>query len=152
MNCAIIYYSQSGKTKKIAEMLKKKYGADMYFVTPNKEYGGYISSVVKVGAEKIKKEKVDSKIIPVKAEKYDVIFIGFPVWYGSMPPFFREYVLSCKIIGKTVIPFVTASAGGKASSLKAVKQSCPNCEIRDYFFSSSINKEDPEKWVEALIL
>ena len=72
--------------------------------------------------------------------EYDVIFIGFPVWYSTAPQFVQEYIRACKLSGKHVIPFVTAGANGKDNSYKMVKDLLPDCNITDYFYTSNVKK------------
>lgn len=150
MKSAVIYYSRSGVTKEIAEKVKKTFGSDMYFVEPEKTYGGYLSAVLRNGVEKLRKKA--AKVITPVADfsKYDVIFVGFPVWYGTMPDFMQEYIGKCKITGKKVIPFATAGANGKDSSLATVKQLFAGCEVSDYFYTAKPKDCSADEWLKGL--
>ena len=57
MKCAVIYYSKTGVTKRIADLVQKQFNADIYLVEPEKAYGGFLSSVARVVGEKISKKK-----------------------------------------------------------------------------------------------
>lgn len=147
---AVIYYSRSGVTKKIADRIHEKFGSDMYLVEPEKAYGNYLSAVIRYGGER-------KKTVPVKTEvadfsPYDVVFIGFPVWYGTMPNFLQEYVKKADLAGKRVIPFVTAGANGKESSLKTVKELLPDSNITDYFYAKHSQLGNADAWMEGLKL
>jgi len=150
MKSAIIYYSRSGITKEIAEKLKDTFCSDLYFVEPEKAYGSYLSAVLRNGTEKLRKKA--SKVVTSVSDfsGYDVIFIGFPVWYGTMPDFMQEFIKKCGIKGKTVIPFATAGANGKESSLETVKQLFPDCTVSDYFYTTKPKNGDTDVWLKGL--
>lgn len=150
MKSAIVYYSRSGVTKEIAEKIRDTFGSDLYFVEPKKAYGGYLSAVLRNGAEKLRKKAAQVTTPVVNLSDYDVIFVGFPVWYGTMPDFMQEYVKKCGVKGKTVIPFATAGANGKESSLATVKQLFPDCTVSDYFYTTKPKSGDSDAWIQAL--
>lgn len=152
MKSAVVYYSKSGTTKKLADKIAETLGADVFPVEPEKAYGSYFSAVVRAGAERISGNTPAYKTEPVDFSDYDVIFIGFPVWYSTLPQFFQSYLSACGISGKHVIPFATAGSGGKESSLKALTALLPDCEITDFFFATLRNPSDPDSWLAGLEL
>jgi len=150
MKTAIVYYSRSGVTKGIAGKIKDAFSSDLYFVEPEKAYGSYLSAVIRNGKEKLSKNtaKVVSPIIDFSS--YDVIFVGFPVWYGTMPDFMQEYLKKCEIKGKRIIPFATAHANGKSSSLATVTSLFPDCAVSDYFYTTKPKNGDVDAWLKGL--
>lgn len=150
MNTAIIYYSRGGKTESIAKKIQVKTNGDLIKIEPNKQYGSYLGSVVSVAKEKIQGNMVKPTNEINDFSKYDVIFIGFPVWYHTMPTFVQDYLSKCNLKGKRVIPFVTASANGKESSLKTIKTLLPDSNITNYFFTSALKKEDEDAWLNSI--
>ena len=82
--------------------------------------------------------------------KYDVIFIGFPVWYHTMSTFVQDYVSKCNLKSKRVIPFLTANVNGKESLLKAAKILISNFNITDRH-TSSLKKEDEDAWLNSIV-
>lgn len=151
MKSVVIYYSRSGKTKKIAEMLKDAFHAKQVFVEPEKAYGGYLSAVLRNGKEKMTKNAAKVVTRTSDFSDCDVVFVGFPVWYGTMPDFMQAYLKKCGIKGKKVIPFATAGANGKDSSLATVKELFPDCEVSDYFYTTKPGNGDAESWVKGLV-
>ena len=151
--CAVIYYSQSGVTKQVAEVIKAKANADMYFVEPEKEYTGYIASIIRVGKEKLTRRPAKLKTEVADFASYDAIFIGFPVWYGTVPPFFQEYLKQCDLKGKRIIPFATTIKTGKDASLATLKEILPEADIdtANYYFASKSSKPDVNQWLDDLM-
>lgn len=151
MKAAVIYYSRSGVTKRIAEKVQKKFDADMYFVEPEKAYGNNASAVVRVIGEKASKNDPVLKTKIADFSAYDTVFIGFPIWAGSLPQFLQEYISKANLDGKRVIPFATAGANGKERSLKLLKELLPKSDITDYFYTSMMKGADADAWLERIV-
>ena len=150
MKAAVVYYSRSGITKKIAEKVQAKFGADMFFVEPEKAYKGFASSIIRVIREKTGKKKPAAKTPAADFSAYDTVFIGFPVWAATIPDFLQEYIRQADLSGKRVIPFATAGNNGKEESLTALKALLPDSEITDYFYTSMTDKADADAWLEGI--
>lgn len=150
MKSAVVYYSNSGQTKQIATAIGFRFKADLYFVEPEQEYGGFVSSVYKVIRDHSKKVTSKPKTKMSDFSQYDTIFLGFPVWAGSMPEFLQLYVKKANWKGKRVIPFVTAAGTGKESALACVEQLLPDSEVTDYFYRSNIQKMNAENWMDEI--
>ena len=150
MKAAVIYYSKSGTTERIAKKIQNRIDADLYFIEPDKRYGGYLSSVISVAGEKLMQKPAKPKTAAADFSEYDVIFIGFPVWYSTAPQFVQDYIKACKLSGKRIIPFATAGANGKDSSCKTVKELLPGCNITDYFFTSKVKEADADAWLDGI--
>ena len=150
MKAAVIYYSRSGITKKIAEKVQARFSADMYFVEPEKAYGNMASAILRVIREKAGKKTPAVKTETADFSAYDTVFIGFPVWAATMPDFFREYLSRADLAGKRIIPFVTAGNNGRESSLQTLKNLLPGSEITDYFYTSMKEKADEDAWLEGI--
>ena len=90
----------------------------------------------------------------VDVKKYDVIFIGGPVWWGTYPQvmftFFNKYDLS----GKTIIPFTTHEGSGLGSCVDDVKKAYPKSNVTNgfsiYGHDVRTGKERVEKWLKKL--
>lgn len=151
MKSAIIYYSRSGVTKGIVDKLQKKFGSDVYSVEPEKKYGNYLSAVIRYAGER-KENAVPVKTKVADFSSYDVIFVGFPVWYGTVPSFLQDYIRQAHISGKRIIPFATAGANGKAGSLKTIKELLPDCNVTDYFYATHSQLKNADAWIDGLKL
>ena len=150
MKAAVIYYSRSGVTKKIAEKVRDRFQADMYFVEPEKAYGNYASAVARVIGEKASKKDPVLKTKVSDFSAYDTVFIGFPVWASTIPQFLQEHISKAGLQGKRVIPFATAGANGKESSLKRLKEILPDSTVTGYFYTSMVKKADADVWLNSI--
>lgn len=101
----VLFYSQTGTTKTVAEELQKQLGADI---------------------ESIEADK------PIKSNlsKYDVIFLGYPIWSGTYATPMATVIKSNDFAGKTIVPFCTFGSGGLNTSSDALKQALPKATIK----------------------
>jgi len=106
----VIYYSLSGNTREIALIIKEKTNADIYEIKTENEYPGspmiYITAKKQINPKNYPKLKDDN--IP-DINKYDLIFIGGPVWWYTIPAPILSFLSQTDFKGKTVVPFATHS-------------------------------------------
>ncbi len=150
MKCAVVYYSNSGKTKRIAEAVGRRFGAELLFVEPERPYGGFLSAVARVVREHKDPEDPRPKLARADLSSYDLIFLGFPVWAGTMPRFLQAFVRNCAPCGKVVIPFATAMGTGRDSALAAVRALLPDCEVADSLYTNLREKPNVDAWLEGI--
>ncbi len=126
----VLYYSQTGNTKAVAEEIANKLGADIEEITMVEPYDGDFQATIE-RCLKERKQGVIPAIHPVKADltNYDIIFLGFPVWFGTYAPPVQKFLLGADLSGKKIVPFCTFGSGGLESSLNDLKQAAPNSEI-----------------------
>ena len=121
----VVYYSWSnGNTKKIAEQLANKTGADIARIETAEPYSGSHEDVVEQG-----KREVEAGFMPrinpisVNLADYDVIAIGTPTWWYTMAPAVLTFLTTNDFTGKTVIPFMT-NGGWPGHVIKDMKDKC----------------------------
>ncbi len=132
-NILVAYFSWSGNVQQMARWIAEETSGDIFRIVPEESYGEEFNSC----ADRAKNE-LDNGIRPAisehiekeKMEKYDVIYIGFPVWWYDLPmsvwTFLEEYDLS----GKTIIPFFSHNGSSNgAGSLDTISRLAPNSEI-----------------------
>jgi len=126
----VAYYSWSGNTREIASQIQKATGGDIVEIQPVVPYSSDYDTVTKQAKQEIEsgyKPALKTKIDNINS--YDVVFIGSPIWWGTIAPpvatFLSEYDLS----GKTVVPFVTHGGGGQGRSFDDIAKLCPQSTI-----------------------
>ena len=143
-----------GNTKIVADYISEFTGADQFEIKTSK----YDGMAYKPLCDLAKKEQQNGELPPfegsVDVKKYDVIFIGGPVWWGTYPQvmftFFKQYDLS----GKTIIPFTTHEGSGLGSCVKDVRKAYPKANVQQgfsmYGHDVRTGKERVEKWLKKL--
>ena len=113
MKALVLYYSQNGTTKAVAEAIAGKLGADIEAIVPVTPYDGDFMATIERG-----KKELDGGILPeiqpIKADiqSYDVIFLGHPIWYSKAPRVILTFLDAYGFKGKKVIEFVTSASTG----------------------------------------
>ena len=126
----VAYFTLTGNTQKAAQIVQKKVNADIYQIELITPY----PPKYKDQTELAKKELKDGILPPIKAlpanmSEYDVVFVGSPVWWGTMSTPVRTFLASGALAGKTVIPFVTHGGGGADDSFEDTAKLCKGCRV-----------------------
>ena len=127
----VLYYSQTGTTQTVAEELQRQLGADIECIEAVTPYDGDFQATIQRGGEEMRSGKVPA-INPVKAKlaDYDVIFIGYPIWFGTYAMPIATLVKENDFAGKAVVPFCTFGSGGLNTSTEALQKALPKADIR----------------------
>lgn len=149
---AVIYYSKTGVTKEIADAVSKRYGSDVYAIEPKEAYGSYASAILRAGRELITRKDVEVKTPVADLEGVEVVFVGYPIWYGNMPKFVKQYLQRCVPGERIVVPFATSGASGIDKSVSTLRIIAPQAKIRRPFITTRKKKGDMERWLENLDL
>lgn len=129
MKTIIIYYSYSGHTKMIAEMIQKRLDCDIQRIVPIIPYSNDYQSVVSLTEDNIQSKLTpDIKPLDVDLNLYDKIIIGTPVWWYTMAPPIRTFLTKNNLMGKTVELFAT-NAGWLGETFNEMGELC-NGEIK----------------------
>lgn len=126
----VLYYSQTGNTKAVAEEIANKLGADIEEITMADPYDPDFQATID-RCLKEREQEILPTINPVKADlaNYDVIFLGYPVWFGTYAPPVITFLNDADFIGKKIVPFCTFGSGGLESSVKDLVAAEPNAEV-----------------------
>lgn len=126
----VLYYSQTGSTKTVAQELATKLGADVETLELVNPYDGDFQATI-ARCQQEKEQGIKPELKPLKADlaQYDTIFVGYPVWFGTMAPPMAAFLSAADLSGKKVVPFCTFGSGGLDSSTRDLKEMQPNAEI-----------------------
>lgn len=126
----VLYYSQTSNTKTVAQELANKLGADMEEIVPVKPYDGdFQATITRCQQEREQGITPEIKPLTVDLANYDVIFLGYPVWFGTFAPPMGAFLSQADLSGKKIVPFCTFGSGGLDSSIKDMKEKQPKAEI-----------------------
>lgn len=122
-----------GNTHIIAEMIAEQTGGDLFEIVPVKDYPTEYTPCTEVA----QKEKNDNARPAIKADKfiddYDIVFIGYPIWWGDAPMPVYTWIDKHQWTGKTVIPFCTHEGSGLGSTPSLIGNACKGATIEDGF-------------------
>lgn len=126
----VLYYSQNGSTQAVAQAIASALGADMEEVVAQNPYDGDFNATIERCREEME-AGVLPEVEPVKADlsAYDVIFLGYPIWFGTYAPPVKALLASLDLNGKKVVPFCTFGSGGLDSSTRDLEALFPDATI-----------------------
>ena len=126
----IAYFSYSGNTRAVADSIREKAAGDIFEIKPVKSYPAEYTAVV----QEAKKELNDGYRPDLAAGvqdmgAYDIVFIGYPNWWSTMPMGVFSFLEAYDFSGKTIIPFCTHGGGGLGRSERDIKKLCPRATV-----------------------
>ena len=131
----VAYFSASGKTAKVAGMLADAVGADIHEIRPKFPYSKAdlnwmdkkSRSTIEMNNKTFRPEIEHSDL---NMEAYDVVFLGFPIWWYVAPTIINTFLESYDFSSKKIILFATSGGSGFGKTVEELKVSVPDsCEI-----------------------
>lgn len=151
----VAYFSASGTTKRIAEMITEAAKADILEITPKipytKEDLNWMDkksrSSVEMSDKKFRPEIIDKDI---DMNAYDEIILGFPIWWYVAPTIINTFLEKYDFAGKKIILFATSGGSGFGNTVKELQPSAPNAVISEGKLLNHISKQQIAEWVKTL--
>ncbi len=148
----VVYFSATGNTKAVAEEITRLTGADLYEIVPADPYTdedlNYNNNDCRAN-----QEMNDASARPVigseamDVSSYDTVFIGYPIWWGTMPRIINTFLDTYDLSGKTVLPFCTSGSSGITQSVTDIRTAEPDANVRDGLRASGANDSSIENWI-----
>lgn len=127
-----VYYSYSGNTREVAEIIHNKIGCMIFEIVPAIPYPtNYNEMIIQSQKEINTRYLPELKYTMTDIKKYDIILLGFPNWWGTIPPIVCSFLTKHNLTGKTIIPFITHGGGGEQMTVRNLIEFCPDCEIKN---------------------
>lgn len=151
----VAYFSASGTTRKIAEMIAEVGDFSLYEITPKELYTSddlnwmnkKSRSSVEMSNKRIRPEITDTD---AHIKEYDTIILGFPIWWYVAPTIVNTFLEKYDFSGKKIVLFATSGGSGFGNTVKELKPSAPGAEIVEGKLLNRANKQEIEKWVKSL--
>lgn len=152
----VAYFSASGVTAAVAKTLAEAAGADLYEIKPETPYTkADLNWNYKQSRSSL--EMNDPSFRPPMADKgadiaaYDVIFVGFPIWWYIAPTIVNTFLESYDFAGKTIVPFATSGSSGLGKTVEALRPSAPGAVWKEgKLLNGGPSKEALAAWAESL--
>ncbi len=159
-NVLVVYYSATGNTKSVAEKIAAQTNGELFELKPVDEYTeddlNYNDSESRVCKEYDDESLRDVELTEVTPEGFDsaeVVFIGYPIWWGIAAWPVDRFVKDNDFTGKTVIPFCTSASSGLGDSGNLLEEMAGTGDwLEGQRFSSNASDKEVQDWVESLHL
>jgi flavodoxin len=155
----VAYFSASGVTAALAKTLAEAAGSDLYEIKPEAPYTkSDLDWTDKKSRSTI--EMQDSSFRPAVTDKdanianYDVVFVGFPIWWYVAPTIINTFLESYDFSGKTIVPFATSGSSGLGKTIEKLKPSVSGTAIlkEGKLLNGSPSRDTLAKWIVSLNL
>lgn len=151
----IAYFSATGTTEQIAEKLADISNGELFEIVPSK---AYTDADLDWNDRKSRSsvEMNDVKSRPqIKSKKeniadYDVVIIGYPIWWDLAPRVINTFIESHDLKGKTIIPFATSGGSSIAGSVTALKKSYPGLKWKPGRLLNRADENTIRAWFESV--
>lgn len=154
----VVYYSATGHTKAVAEVIADETGADLFEVVPAELYTDedldWTEPDSRVSNEH---DNPDDRAVELVADtvenwdEYDTVYIGAPIWWGIAAWPVDTFVKANDFSGKTVIPFMTAASSGLGQSGELLaKMAGAGDWLEGECFRSNVAEDDVREWIGTL--
>ena len=151
----VAYFSASGVTKKLAEALSGAIGADLFEIVPETPYSKadlrWINPKSRSSVEM--KDRSSRPGIASSVDdmaQYDVVFLGFPIWWYREPSIIDTFAESYDFTGKTIVPFATSGSSGIGDSGANIGKLAEGANVAEgRRFSKRASAEELKAWAEG---
>lgn len=152
----VAYFSATGNTKSAAKKIKKATGGTLYQIKAAKPYTkadlNYNNDNCRANIEQEDgsvRPEIKGKVKNIR--KYDVIFIGYPIWWDKEPMIIRTFLESYNLQGKKIVPFCTSGGSGISGSMKGVKAAAKGAKVQTGKDLTDMSYKSVKKWAEKKV-
>ena len=154
----VAYFSATGTTEGVAEQIAEGLSCNLYEITPQDPYTdadlNYSDTNSRTTSE-MNDENARPAISGSVSDmaQYDVVFLGYPIWWGEAPRIINTFLESYDFSGKTIVPFCTSGSSGISSSVSALKPLASGATwLEGRRFGGGVSDETVMEWVRSLNL
>lgn len=149
----VTYFSASGETKRVAEKIASITNGDLFEIEPKEKYTNadldWTNKQSRSSVEmKNKSFRPEMKENSLDISSYNIILIGFPIWWGVCPTVVNTFIESKDFTGKILIPFCTSGGSGMSYAENDLRKTYPNYNWKEgKRLTGRENNEDLKNWI-----
>lgn len=145
----VVYFSRTGTTKTVAKKIKKMTGGTMFQIQTKKKYPSNYDKMLDTAQKEQDEDARPALKKKVKSmKKYDLILIGYPIWWGDAPMAVYSFLETYDLSGKTIIPFCTSGGTGIGGSVKNIRKICKGAKVKTGLTANDVSDKRIKKWLK----
>lgn len=152
----VVYFSATGTTAKAARTIAEVTGGTLYEIVPQQAYtsddldwnDNQSRSSVEMNNPQARPTLKDTK---PDVTAYDVVFIGYPIWWDLAPRIINTFIESYDLKGKTLVPFATSGGSGISNSVRELRKTYPNLEWQDGKLLNGSSRNAIQNWTSDVM-
>ena len=151
----VAYFSHTGNTEFVAKKIQGMLSADILEIKTVERYPEEHGPCSEIAGRQLKANyRPKLQPIPLNPENYDIIFLGYPIWWHTMPMACWAFLESYDFAGKIVAPFCTHAGAGLANSIRDIQKLIPDSTLLTGFQTTDARSDRLQKdlsdWIEKL--
>ena len=165
----IVYYSRNGEnyvngniielnegnTYHVARFIQQYTNGDMFEIKPIYDYSNNYNECKKQSKKELNNKTYPKlKQYPKNLDEYEVIYLGYPNWWGTYPMVVASFLKNAKLYHKTIVPFCSHEGSGFGRSIADIKQACPHNDVLKGFDIKGSQAEHSQfmvqQWLESI--
>ena len=145
----VVYFSHTGTTRGVSEYLHEVVGGDLIEIEPVNPYPeGYSDALDPAKKEQQENARPEIANVIEHFDSYEVIYLGYPIWWGTTPMIINTLLETYDFSGKTVVPYATSGGTGISQSIKDIRSEIPDADVKDGLLVKS--NDDIIPWLQEL--
>lgn len=140
----VVYFSWSGNTESVAVEIQNQTGADTFRLVPAEPYTDDYDTLLDIAQEEQRngaRPAISGSI--ENFDSYEVVYLGYPNWWGDMPMILYSFLDDYDLSGKTIVPFVTSGGSGFSNTIHTIESMEPDAEVLDGLSLGSSQAANP---------
>lgn len=140
----VVYFSWSGNTEAVAAEIQNQTGADSFRIVPVEPYTDDYDTLLDIAQEEQRNDvrpEISSSI--ENFDSYEVIYLGYPNWWGDMPMILYSFLDDYDLSGKTIVPFVTSGGSGFSNTISTIETMEPDANVLEGLSLGSSQAANP---------
>lgn len=141
----VVYFSCTGNTKAVAEIIAEKQGADIYEIVPEQPYTDEDLDYGNRSSRSTSEQNDDSSRPTISGSidlsGYDTVYVGYPIWWADMPRIMYTFFDTYDLSGKTIAPFCTSGGSGLSGTPKTISELEPDANVTAGLHAGGSEKE-----------
>lgn len=154
-NVLIVYFSQTGNTETVANIIRDNVGGDIVKLETTEAYPSDYDELVDYAHQEQQEDaRPELSTVIENIEQYDTIFLGYPNWWGDMPMAIYTFLDTYDLSGKTIAPFITHGGSGLSGTPENIQEEELNATVTEGLAidgdEASDSSEDVVEWLNSL--
>ena len=148
-NTLVVFFSHTGTTRGVSEYLHSLVGGDLVEIVPVNPYPeGYNDALDPAKQEQRDNARPEIAGVIEHFDSYEVIYLGYPIWWGTTPMIINTFLESYDFTGKTVVPYATSGGTGIGQSIEDIRNEIPAADVKDGLLVR--DNEEIIPWLQGL--
>ena len=140
----VAYFSWGGNTREVAKLIHEKTGGDLFEIKKETPYPREYKPATEIGKKEREENQRPKLAGPLPdLKQYDVILVGYPIWWYIEPMPVKTFVEAQDLSGKIILPFATSGGSDITASVEDLRTTLPKAQVKEGLLANMTGRIDP---------